>query len=406
MAALWPDTIVEEANLASNVSALRKVLDDGEEVVSVIQTVPTRGYRFVAPVKTSQSMQADPARDLEAVRPGLPDGETLAAQLARGPLALTQLLRIGIDITDALEVAHGQSIVHGGLTPGNVILTSAGTRLLNFGLANTTAIESAVTYTAPEQVPGLPTDARTDIYALGAILHEMASGQQAPAALDRIIQGCLAKDPVDRWQSAHDVKLQLQGLQGEVPRLEAASPPTLDRRRTMWIPWTVAAVCVALAGTTLLRSSRPLVTQAQAVARLTVAVPADEELVVWYPAVALSPNGVHLVYVARRRGVQQLHLRSIDSLESKALLGTEGALAPFFSPDSQWIGFFAEGKLKKIPVTGGASQIVCDAPGSFGGSWAPNDVIYFAPGSFSGLWQVSAKGGAPQPFTNTSRRGD
>ena len=112
-----------------------------------------------------------------------------------------------------------------------------------------------------------------------------------------------------------------------------------------------------------------------------------------FPAIAVSPNGAHLVYVARRRGVQQLYLRALDSLESKVLVGTEGARAPFFSPDSQWVGFFAEGKLKKIPVTGGASQIVCDACGRrYGGSWAPNDVIYFAPGSFSGLWQVSADG--------------
>jgi serine/threonine-protein kinase len=136
----------------------------------------------------------------------------------------------------------------------------------------------------------------------------------------------------------------------------------------------------------------------QSVARLTVTIPADEELVSNRP-VAMSPNGLHLVYVARRGGVQRLHLRSIASLESKALVGTEGASAPFFSPDSQWLGFFAEGKLKKIPVSGGASEIVCDAPASLGGSWAPNDVIYFERGGGSGLWQVSVAGGAPQPFT-------
>jgi hypothetical protein len=106
-----------------------------------------------------------------------------------------------------------------------------------------------------------------------------------------------------------------------------------------------------------------------------------------------------LVYTAKRGNVYQLHRRSIDNLESTALLGTEGATVPFFSPDGQWIGFFAAGKLKRIPVTGGASQIVCDAPDSYGGSWAPNDTIYFAPGSLSGLWQVSAAGGVPQPFT-------
>ena len=128
-------------------------------------------------------------------------------------------------------------------------------------------------------------------------------------------------------------------------------------------------------------------------------LPADEQLARCYPSLAVSPDGAHLVYVARRRGVQQLHLRPLDSLKSTALVGTEGAAAPFFSPDGQWVGFFAGGKLKKIPVTGGASLIVCDARDSLGGSWSPNDVIYFSPGSSSGLWQVSANGGTPQPFT-------
>ena len=135
----------------------------------------------------------------------------------------------------------------------------------------------------------------------------------------------------------------------------------------------------------------PLATP-QAVARLTVAVPADEELLGTYPGIAVSPDGAHLVYIARRRGVQQVFLRAIDRLESKPLVGTEGASAPFFSTDSQWVGFFAQGKLKKIPVSGGAAQIVCDARDALGGSWAPNEIIYFAPGNFSGLWRVSANG--------------
>jgi serine/threonine-protein kinase len=135
------------------------------------------------------------------------------------------------------------------------------------------------------------------------------------------------------------------------------------------------------------------------VARLVIPVPADEQIDWTYPAVAVSPNGAHLVYVASRHGVYQLHVRSIDRLASTTLLGTVGAAAPFFSPDSQWVGFFAGGKLKKIRIGGGASEIVCDALSSYGGSWAPTDVIYFAPGSFSGLLQVPAAGGTPKPFT-------
>ena len=113
----------------------------------------------------------------------------------------------------------------------------------------------------------------------------------------------------------------------------------------------------------------------------------------------MSPDGAHLVYIARRGGVQQLHLRAIDHLESKPLVGTEGASSPFFSNDSQWVGFFAGGKLKKIPVAGGAAQVLCDARDALGGSWAPSEIIYFSPGNFSGLLRVSANGGTPRAFT-------
>ena len=157
-----------------------------------------------------------------------------------------------------------------------------------------------------------------------------------------------------------------------------------------------SALIAGLAGWHLKPSPLP---PPSALTRVALTVPADEQLAVAHPSIAVSPDGAHLVYVASRRGVQQLHLRPLDSLKSTALVGTEGAAAPFFSPDSQWVGFFAGGKLKKIPVTGGAALIVCDARDSFGGSWSPKDVIYFSPGSSSGLWQVSAKGGTPQPFT-------
>ena len=400
MAALWPDTVVEEANLAYNVSALRRVLDEGEEAASVIQTVPTRGYRFVAPVKTSRRILADSASDGEAVPPGLPESETLAAQLTHGPLPLTQQLRIGIDIADALEVSHRQGIVHGGLTPGNVIAHTGGRQASEFRPGQHDGHRGDSDVHGTRQVLGLPTDARTDIYALGAILHEMAAGQQAPAALNRIVQGCLAKDPVDRWQSAHDVKLQLQGIQEEFPRVEATAPPTLARRRTMWIPWAVAAACVALAATMLTLSSRSVVPQTPPV-RFDLIVP-PEMRVEDYNRGAISPDGQRFVFEATVDGLQRLVLRDLASATLVVLVETDGGYNPFWSPDSQSVAFFdMESQLKLIAVTGRPVRVLAKTTYGhgfgLGGTWGPGVILF---GSGEGrIYRVAATGGTPAPST-------
>jgi hypothetical protein len=334
------------------------------------------------------------------------------------------------------------------------MLTPAGTKLFDFGLAKhdtgpavqalsmlatapgtATAqgtIIGTVQYMAPEQVQGAPADARTDIFAFGSVLYEMATGRRAfeattqasliakileteppalaalaplaPPALDHVVQGCLAKSRSDRWQTAHDVKLYLQGIQTQGFVIEQSRSGWLRRRNRAWVPWTVAAALLgALAATWLMQWPRSV---PHAVARLTVSVPADEEVDTLLPALAVSPDGAHLVYVAKRGEVYQLHLRSIHSVESETLRGTEGAAVPIFSPDSQWIGFFADGKLKRIPVTGGASQIVCHAPEAFGASCARNDIIYFAPGSFSGLSAGARHRWCASALHDVARSGD
>ncbi len=243
------------------------------------------------------------------------EGETLAARIARGPLPLAQVLRFGIEIADALEAAHRHGIVHRDLKPANIMLTAAGTKLLDFGLAKHTVgaagqalsmlatapgtgtaqgtIIGTLQYMAPEQVQGAPADARTDIFALGTILYEMATGQRAfeaktqasliakiletdvpavstlapvaPPVFDHVVQGCLAKEPADRWQTAHDVKLQLQWIQAQAARMVGAAvgPTALLRRRRLWVPWAVAATAAALAATALLLLfwPRPVVVQ-------------------------------------------------------------------------------------------------------------------------------------------------
>ena len=247
----------------------------------------------------------------------------MAARLERGPLPLRQVLGFGVEIADALEAAHRQGIVHRDLKPANVMITPGGTKLLDFGLAKNTVgaggqplsqlatapgtataqgtIIGTLQYMAPEQVQGQPADVRTDIFALGALLYEMATGRRAfeattqasliakiletepptvsslapltPPALDHVVQGCLAKAPADRWQTAHDVKMQLQWIQAQGSRVEATAPVTASRRRMAWVPWVVAAASAALAATMLVMWPGPAVTQAPP-ARFDLIVPA------------------------------------------------------------------------------------------------------------------------------------
>jgi len=393
------------------------------------------------------------------------EGQTLAERLARGALPLDQVLRYGIEIADALDKAHRQGIVHRDLKPSNVMLTKSGVKLLDFGLAK--AVTSArpldaagreqaaasqhpmadnqmsalptemspltqegtilgtFQYMAPEQLEGKEADARTDIFAFGAVLYEMATGRKAfsgtsqaslissiltsdppaisvtqpmsPPALDRVVKTCLAKDPEERWQSAHDVGAELRWI-AEAGSRAGTEPRAVAGRRQARIAWAVAAVLAAALALTLTcwrgsdRSSPPVVA--------SLLPPATSAFDLSAGPPALSPDGLEFAFVASTAGGKSLlWVRTLKASSDRPLSGTEGACCPFWSPDGRRLGFFAEGKLKRVEASGGAPEVLCDARDAGGGTWNKRGIILFAPGQGQPIHQVSASGGLSRPVT-------
>ena len=374
------------------------------------------------------------------------EGETLAQRLTKGALPLDQALRYAVEIADALDKAHHKGIVHRDLKPGNIMITKAGTKLLDFGLAKLRDPKTAglslsqrptqsasltgegkilgtLPYMAPAQLEGKDADARTDIFAFGALVYEMATGETAfkgdsqasliaailerhpvpmsslqpmsPPALDEIVKTCLAKDPDDRWQSAGDLGRQLKIIQAGSPP-SVAAPTVAARKSRERLSWGVAGVLAVLA----ISLAVPYVTREPAditTMRFTVeaASSAPNQL-------ALSPDGRLLAFVGV--GGAGLWIRAVDALEARLLPGTEGAAYPFWSPDSQFIGFFAGGQLKKVAVSGGPPETLCEvSPGlNLGGTWNRDDVIVFA-SALDRLYGVSASGGEPSPVTEVDQ---
>jgi Tol biopolymer transport system component len=375
----------------------------------------------------------------------LVEGETLLARLKKGPLPLDQTLRYGIEIADALDKAHRQGIVHRDLKPGNVMLTKAGAKLMDFGLAKrglagesdggvstlptqekplteAGSLLGTFQYMSPEQLEGKDADPRADIWALGCVLFEMATGKRAfegksqaslisaimtsepqaiaqlqpmtPPALDRLVKVCLAKDPDERWQSAHDIAGELKWI-AEGTQAGVAGPVVARRRNRERLSWGLTGVALVLAVAALLRSGPPKATFAAPV-RTSIVVPDKSAL----RGAALSPDGTRLVFGARdSSGKNLLWIRPLDSLAAQPLPGTENPAFPFWSPDSRSIGFFADGKLRRIDASGGPAQTLCDAPVARGGTWNRDGVILFAPVTESGLYRVAASGGIATPVT-------
>jgi serine/threonine protein kinase/Tol biopolymer transport system component len=371
------------------------------------------------------------------------EGETLEGRLKKGALPLDQALQFAIQIADALDKAHRAGIVHRDLKPGNIMLTKSGAMLLDFGLAKATGVGAAAglsmlpttppgltaqgtilgtfQYMAPEQLEGHEADARTDIFAFGSVLYEIVTGRKAfqggshaslisaimsaepppvatlqpltPPSLEHVLNRCLAKKPDDRWQSAHDLMKELQWIGASGSQVSAIGVAP-SRRRVSWA-WVGASIAIALllgaVGGALyprhmpepLRSRFPITTP-------TLQTPA-------FPSI--SPDGRHIAFVARNpSGTFSLFLRSLDSLEAQPLGGTDNAAQPFWSPDSRSIGFVAQGKLKRIDVSGGPPQAICDVATFVGGTWNSEGTIVF--GSYPGpLKRVSASGGEPVDLT-------
>ncbi len=379
----------------------------------------------------------------------LVDGETLAQRLARGALPVADVLRLGAQIADALDRAHRAGVIHRDLKPGNVMLTKSGAKLMDFGLARATdaagptsasgatmaALSRAGTmaspltaegslvgtfqYMAPEQLEGREADARSDQWALGCVLYEMASGARAyegatqaslisaimrdtprplaellpmsPPALDRLVNALLAKEPDDRIQTAHDVKLQLDWIAEGGSRAGVPAPVAARRKGRERLAWGVAATgalaSVAL-GIALVRGSHG---PAEAI-WLQIALP---------PTVAsigsprVSPDGRYVAFDAfDSTGTSMIWVRPLGSLDAQPIPSSEGLPArPFWSPDSRFLAFMAGGKLKKVAVTGGPAQTICDAPTGYDGAWSTKGLIAFDGGGSDPIRQVAASGG-------------
>jgi eukaryotic-like serine/threonine-protein kinase len=339
------------------------------------------------------------------------EGEPLAVRLERGPLPLAQLLRFGIEIADALEAAHRKGIVHRDLKPGNVMLTPTGVKLLDFGLAKHTSgtagqalsmhatvpgaataqgtIVGTLQYMAPEQLQGLPADARTDIFAFGSILYEMATGRRAfeastqasliakiltsevpavstldpvaPPALDHVVQGCLAKEPADRWQTAHDVKMQLQWIQQQGAALSGA-----ERRRDRWrewMAWAAAVTATIIAATALLQRRPETITPGPS--RTEILLPSRMSLHDWGDGPVMSPDGQTVVFSGVIDGTRRLYVRTLNASVVRSLPGTEEAMGPFWSPDGHTIWFSVGDQIRRVDVNGGAVVTVGEYTGGF-----------------------------------------
>ncbi len=377
------------------------------------------------------------------------EGETLAKRIEKGPLPLEQLLKYGAQIADALDKAHRAGIVHRDLKPSNVMLTPAGAKLLDFGLAKSAApaaslatltvtspttpvtqegsIVGTFQYMSPEQVEGKELDGRSDIFSLGAVLYEMWTGQRAfagrshlsvassilekepapitslrpltPSALERTIKKCLEKAPDDRWQSASDLASQLKWISeggvgsGMAPVLAA------KRRVSQWVTASLGVVTIgalAIAGWALWRSRT---FPDRTILRLTVTTPPNLPLLTLSSAVALAPDGSRLALVVLQDGVTHLAMRELSSFDLELLPGTEGADMPFFSPDAQWLGFFANGKLKKILASGGTAIVLANVQNYTGGTWLSDGTIVYTPDWSGGMYRVPASGGKPELLT-------
>jgi serine/threonine protein kinase len=389
------------------------------------------------------------------------DGETMAERLRKGAVPLNELLKVGMEVAEALEIAHRAGIVHRDLKPGNIMLTKAGAKLMDFGLAKPTplgtpvsgsapllsaartmsgptpvsplttagSIVGTIQYMSPEQIEGKEADARSDIFAFGAVLYEMATGKRAfegksqisvasailekdpepisrvnplaSAAFDYLVASCLAKDREERFQTAHDVRLQLKGIAQSSQSAAAIAP---SRSLRMFGPRLMLAGAVLLlaAAASIFYFSQRASAPALSV-RAYVPPPrgtAFRSSGFESGPVVVSPDGKTLAFSAvDEKGVTNLWLRPLNAQQATVLAGTEDAATPFWSPDSQYLGFVTDQKLKKISVSGGEAQTIANEAASSSGAWGADDTILFHKQKLGPISRVPASGGEVSPAT-------
>ena len=396
---------------------------------------------------------------LQALVLELVEGPTLADRIAQGPMPLDEALPIAKQIADALEAAHERGIVHRDLKPANIKVRDDRTvKVLDFGLAK--ALEGDVAaanisqsptlsvaatrlgvilgtaaYMSPEQARGKPVDKRTDIWAFGCVLYEMLTGKHAfdgddvtdvlsrvlqrdpdfnalpaatPRAVRKLLGRCLQKDPRSRLRDIGDAKAELDEPVEDASLQVLAGGTRMSRRQKVLVGALLLVSALAGSLATWWTMRQPLA-QPVGVLHASIALPATASpLTAIAPAIggsgssaaamAISPQGTHVVYTGRAGNRMQLYMRSLDGRDVVPIDGAAGG-SPFFSPDGQWVAFFADGKLKRVPVEGGAPLTICDAAFGFGGAWSDDGTIVFAGVLQGGLSRVSVTGGPPQPFT-------
>ncbi len=402
------------------------------------------------------------ANGIHALVMELVEGPTLSARIAQGSVPPEEALPIAQQIAEALEYAHERGIIHRDLKPANIKLTRDGqVKLLDFGLAKaiegeagqadiatSPTISAAATragvllgtaaYMSPEQAKGKAVDRRADIWAFGCVLYELLAGQPAfdgetitdtlaavvraepdwsrlpqktPTRTRDLLRRCLTKDPKQRLQAIGEARIALEATIANLPD-EAAALAGAMQPQPLWrraLPWALASIATAFAIAFSTLYWRPKQPEPHQMMRASLLL--NEPLAGAFAAnpgspIVLSPDGSRLVFAGSPASKSsQLYLRQLDQQTATPIPGTEDAVQPFFSPDGQWLGFFADGKVRKVSLHGGPATTLCDAPIPHGANWATDDTIFYAPNLGSGLMRISSAGGTPQALTTPDSKG-